>query len=106
MSLMRAWVVCDRCSFEYRRRNMKLEATGAIVCFSCYDGKFDRLRHPQNKSAPPKREGRPVPDGTAPIDLTLLLATEGGDLLVTEEGQTIEVTPEIWTPAMSVYTGV
>lgn len=105
MSLRNAWAVCDRCGFEYRQNAMRSEATGIIVCYSCNDGKFDRLRHPQNKPARARREGRPVPNGTAPIDTTMLLATEDGDLILTEDGRTIEVTPEVWTPSMSVYTG-
>ena len=105
MSLQRAWAVCDRCGFEYRQNAMYLEATKALVCYSCNDGKFDRLRHPQNKPARPRREGRPVPNGTAPIDLTVYLTTEDGDLILTEAGEKIVVTPEVWALSMSVYTG-
>lgn len=63
MSVYDMWSVCDRCSFEYRRKYMKKEATGFLTCETCYDGKFDRIRHPQNKPARPRAELVPIPDG-------------------------------------------
>lgn len=59
------WSICDRCSFQYRRKYMKTERSGVIVCQSCYDGAYDRLRHPQNR--PPRRRPElvPIPDGRA-----------------------------------------
>ena len=65
MSLLDMWTVCDRCSFEYRRRAMAVEATGLLVCASCNDGAYDRIRHPQNRAARSRREGQPVPDARA-----------------------------------------
>ena len=63
MSVYAMWTICDRCSFQYRRRYMKRERTGSVVCESCYDGAFDAIRHPQNLSAKPRREMQPIPDG-------------------------------------------
>lgn len=62
MSVYDMWTVCDRCSFEYRRKYMQREASGVIVCETCYDGRYDRLRHPQNKPPRPRREQQLVPD--------------------------------------------
>lgn len=103
MSVWDAWSVCDRCSFEYRRKEMQKESTGVLVCRSCYDGAFDIKRHPQNRAAPPKKEPSIVPDGTPPIDLTPLLATEDGPLIVSEDGLSLEVDDEVWTPRRSTY---
>lgn len=103
MSVMDMWVVCDRCSFEYRRRTMKVESSGVLVCRKCYDGRFDLLKHPQNYSARPKPEGLPVPDGRAPLDLSEILVTEDGNPLTTEDGKNIEVTGEVWTPDKSLW---
>ena len=63
MSVFDMWSVCDRCSFEYRRRYMQKEATGFLVCESCYDGKYDRIRHPQNRPARQRPELQIIPDG-------------------------------------------
>lgn len=90
------WCVCDRCSFEYKRREMRKETTGWLVCHSCYDGAYDLKNHPQNRPARPRREPTPVPDGTGPIDITDFLLREDSILLLTEDGQTIEVTYVIW----------
>jgi ribosome-binding protein aMBF1 (putative translation factor) len=103
MSVWDAWSVCDRCAFEYRRREMRKESTGLLVCRSCYDGAYDSKRHPQNRPARSKREPTIVPDGTAPIDLTGYLVDEDGNYVLTEEGERIEVEPDVWTPRMSTY---
>lgn len=55
--------VCERCSFRYPKQKMRFEASGVLVCFRCYDGEFDRQRHPQNFPARPKKEPKVVPDG-------------------------------------------
>ncbi len=63
MSVMRGWTICDRCGFKYRRYQVRKEATNFVVCAACYDGVYDLVRHPQNKSALPRREMLPIPDG-------------------------------------------
>lgn len=103
MSVWNAWSVCDRCSFEYRRREMRKESTGALVCRACNDGAFDAKRHPQNYGPPPKKEPSIVPDGTPPIDLTPFLADEDGSYITTEDGERLEVEPLIWTPRQSTW---
>jgi ribosome-binding protein aMBF1 (putative translation factor) len=65
MSVYDMWTICDRCSFKYRRKYMKKERSGVVVCESCYDGAFDALRHPQNRSARPRHEMRQIPEGRA-----------------------------------------
>lgn len=62
MSVMDMWTVCDRCGFNYRRRDVRAESTGWIVCQSCHDGRYDRKSHPQNRAAPVRAEQRPVPN--------------------------------------------
>ena len=37
MSVMKMWSVCDRCGFNYKRRQLTKESTGWVVCRSCYD---------------------------------------------------------------------
>lgn len=103
MSVWRAWSVCDRCSFEYRRRDMRKESTGALVCRACDDGAYDAKRHPQNKGPMPKREPAVVPDATPPIELTGYLTDEDGNYILTEAGERIEIEEEVWTPRSSVY---
>jgi hypothetical protein len=79
MSVWDMRTVCDRCSFEYMRRQMRKETTGSVVCFRCYDGRFDLKRHPQNRPARPRREPSIVPDGRPAI------VVPGGD-------------GDVWTP--------
>jgi len=55
------WSVCDDCGFNYKRRAMRKQSTGLVVCETCYDGKFDRKSHPQNRSPAPRRELQRVP---------------------------------------------
>lgn len=62
MSVMNMWTICDRCYFEYRRRYMRKEKTGMVVCEECYDGKYDLVSHPQNRPPRPRAELRTVPD--------------------------------------------
>ena len=92
MGVMRGWSICDRCSFKYRRYQLRKEATGFVVCDGCYDGAYDLVRHPQNRSPLPRREMLPIPDGR-PQDQPRLwgLATEDSDFITTEDGQIIEV---------------
>lgn len=101
MSVLDMWSVCDRCGFNYKRRQLRKESTKFVVCHSCYDGKYDLKSHPQNKSPRPRRELLPVPDGRAQQDLTVYLAVETGGLLLTESGNEIIVSPLVWTPSMS-----
>jgi hypothetical protein len=101
MSVLDMWSVCDRCGFNYKRRQLRKESTKFVVCHSCYDGKYDLKSHPQNKSPRPRRELLPVPDGRAQQDLTVFLSQENGGLLLTESGDSIIVTGVVWTPAQS-----
>ena len=101
MSVLDMWSVCDRCGFNYKRRQLRKESTKFVVCHSCYDGKYDLKSHPQNKSPRPRRELLPVPDGRAQQDLTVFLSQENGGLLLTESGDSIIVTGGVWTPAQS-----
>lgn len=105
MSVMRMWVICDRCGFRYRRNQTRLESTGVLVCRRCDDGAFDRLRHPQNRSARPRREPTNVPDGTPDDNLTTYLITESEFLLTTESGQSIIIDPTPWTVQQSIFVG-
>ncbi len=109
MGLMDGWSICDRCGWKARRRNLRKEATGFVVCNSCYDGAYDLLRHPQNKPYRPRRELLPIPDGR-PMDnppvATVVLEDLGGFLL-TESGEILEISPtDEWTPESSVYIRV
>lgn len=63
MSVMDMWSVCDECGFEYKRRELKRTSYGTIRCKTCHDGNYDLWNHPQNKSAPPRKEPSIVPDG-------------------------------------------
>lgn len=92
MGVMRGWSICDRCSFKYRRYQMRKESTGFVVCDACYDGVYDLVRHPQNRPAMPRREMLPIPDGR-PQDQPRLwaLATEDSDYITTEDGLLIEI---------------
>lgn len=62
MSVMDMWSVCDRCGFDYKRRDLRKETTNFVVCETCFDGSFDKKNHPQNYSAKPRRELKLVPD--------------------------------------------
>ena len=94
MALMDGWTICDRCSFKYRRRQMRKEATGFVVCQKCYDGKYDAVRHPQNRPFRPRRELLPIPDGR-PQDIpptpVLVLEDDTTGYLLTEAGEIIEI---------------
>ena len=101
MSVLDMWSVCDRCGFNYKRRQLRKETTGFVVCHTCYDGRYDLKGHPQNKSPRPRRELLPVPDGRPQQDLTVYLTLETGVLLLTETGNPIIVTDIVWTPSQS-----
>jgi len=107
MGVMSGWTICDRCSFKYRRYQMFKEATGFVVCRSCNDGAYDVVRHPQNKSARPRRELLPIPDGR-PMDNPPVFSVglEEGGFLLTEDGFIIEITNPEWDVSQSVYIGV
>jgi len=102
MSVWKMWSVCDRCGFNYKRKQLRKETTNFVVCHTCFDGRFDLKNHPQNYSAKPRRELLPVPDGRAQQDLTVYLTTEAGGYLLTETGDQIIVTGVVWTPSQSV----
>lgn len=104
MSVMNGWSVCDRCGFDYRRKYLRKESTGVVVCHSCHDGKYDLKNHPQNKSFRPRREMLPIPDGRPmQVPPPLYLLTENSLQLLTESGQPLTVTAPVWTPSMSIY---
>lgn len=95
------WSLCDRCGQKYYSKYLRMESTGVLACESCYDGKWDKKRHPQNKPPVPRLNPKLVPDGRQQADLTQYLMTEDGRFLLTEEGNYIIATPTVWTPAMS-----
>jgi hypothetical protein len=101
MSVLDMWSVCDRCGFNYKRRQLRKESTRFVVCATCYDGKYDLKSHPQNRPFRPRRELLPVPDGRAQQDLTVYLTLETGGFLLTESGNQIIVTGVVWTPSQS-----
>lgn len=49
-SIKRAYALCDVCGFRYRRRDLKKNSYGMLVCPSDFDGAYDKKNHPQNKS--------------------------------------------------------
>ncbi len=102
MSVMKMWSVCDRCGFNYRRRQLTKESTGWVVCRSCYDGEYDLLRSPQDRPPPIRLEGRKVPDGRPQQILVDYLAQEDGAWLLFEDGANIVVTQVLWTPSQSL----
>lgn len=101
MSVLDMWSVCDRCGFNYKRRQLRKESTKFVVCQSCYDGQYDLKSHPQNRPMRPRRELLPVPDGRQQENLTVYLTLENGSLLLTENGDPIIVTGVVWTPSQS-----
>lgn len=105
MSLMRMWSICDRCGFQYRRGNLRKEATNFVVCASCYDGVYDARRHPQNRPAPYKQNPRRVPDGRQLEDLTEYLTDEQGNFVLTEDGQRTILERPMWQISNSIYVG-
>lgn len=62
MSVFDMWSVCDRCGFDYKRRQLRKESTKLVNCPSCYDGSYDKKSHPQNKAPSPRRELQPTSD--------------------------------------------
>jgi len=46
-----AWGVCDVCGWKYRRKELRKNSYGVLVCPTDYDGKFDTKNHPQNRNA-------------------------------------------------------
>lgn len=99
---LNVWSICDRCGFKYYARSMRREATNLYVCENCYDGLYDRKRHPQNRSPTPRYESKKVPDGRPNADINDYVATELGFLLLTENGDAILVETLVWTPSQSV----
>lgn len=49
-------VICDRCGRKYKRENIRLEWTGLLVCFQCFDP-----RHPYTLPLPIVLDGLGVP---------------------------------------------
>ena len=80
MSVMDMWATCDRCSFKYRRRQLRVESTGFLVCRQCDDRKFDLKNHPQNKPPRPRRELREVPNGTPDVSVALQFTLDQNSL--------------------------
>ena len=71
MSVMDMWTVCDRCGFDYKRRDCRKETTGHVVCKACHDGAFDRKNHPQNKPARRMREQKVIPNARDDVSASL-----------------------------------
>jgi hypothetical protein len=86
------WSVCDRCGFDYKRRNLRKESTKFVVCSSCYDGIYDLKSHPQNRPFRPRRELLPVPDGRQIALILPVLVQENGAWLLTQDGNLFAVT--------------
>lgn len=77
---------------------MRRESNGVVVCFRCYDGDYDKQKHPQNFSIQHKVEPNKVPDGRPPIELTVFLLQENDGSILTENGFNIVDTGKVWTP--------
>jgi hypothetical protein len=105
MTILRMWSICDRCGWKYRRRQLRAETAGFVVCNNCHDGAFDLKNHPQNKAASPRREPSIVPDGRIELPLvpTTFLITENGQGILTEDGEQIYILTPEWNPRNSVY---
>lgn len=71
MSVFDMWTVCDRCGFNYKRRNVRKESTGWVVCRRCDDGAYDLKRHPQNHPARAKSEMHLVPNARPDVVVSL-----------------------------------
>jgi hypothetical protein len=41
---------CDVCGFAYSRSKLRKNSAGLLVCPSDWDGAYDRVNHPQNKT--------------------------------------------------------
>lgn len=109
MALLDHWSICDRCGFKYRRRQLRKEANNLVVCLSCYDGKYDSVRHPQNRPFKNRREMLPIPDGR-PQDVVpvITIALDGLDgFLLTEAGEFLEFSLNTeYNIAKSIYVRV
>jgi hypothetical protein len=102
MSVMNMWSVCDRCGFNYKRRQLTKESSGWVVCRSCYDGEYDLLRSPQDRAPPIRLESRKVPDGRIQQLVQSFLTMEDGGWLLFEDDSNILVTQSPWTPSQSL----
>ena len=102
MSVMNMWSVCDRCGFNYKRRQLTKESAGWVVCRSCYDGEYDLLRSPQDRPPPIRLESRKVPDGRIQQLVQSFLTMEDGGWLLFEDDSNILVTQSPWTPSQSL----
>ena len=49
--MTKALAVCDVCGFRYKLMELKKNSYGMMVCPTDYEGKYDRVNHPQNKIA-------------------------------------------------------
>ncbi len=45
-----ALAICDTCGFRYPHRIMRLNSYGMLVCPTDWDGAFNLVNNPQNKS--------------------------------------------------------
>jgi hypothetical protein len=87
--------ICDRSGFKYPYKEGVIEpGTGFFVHYTENDGKYSLVSHPQNN--PRKRyqfgDPKPLKNPRPEINLdTDFLSTEGGDLMTTEEGDTLVV---------------
>ncbi len=59
------WVICDRCSFKYRRSECRKEWTGLLVCISkCWERKHPQLTLAAAKDDQSVQDARPDKSST------------------------------------------
>ncbi len=49
--MTKALGICDVCGFRYKLSELKKNSYGMMVCKKDYEGKYDKLSHPQNRIA-------------------------------------------------------
>lgn len=49
-SIKRAYGICDVCGFRYKRKQLKHNSYGLLVCPTDFEGRYDLKNHPQNSS--------------------------------------------------------
>jgi hypothetical protein len=88
--------LCDRCGFKFPYRKLKMEpGTNLMVDAECYDGRWNRVDHPQN--FPPRdlidAQGLRNPRTDRPIaeELPDYLLDHNGELILDEYGYPIHI---------------
>tara|TARA_R100000278_G_C5466554_1_gene162877 strand:- start:775 stop:1047 length:273 start_codon:yes stop_codon:yes gene_type:complete len=67
MAAKNVYAICDVCGFRYKKSQMKKNSYGLLVCSTDFDGSYDLLNHPQNKS-PRFTEEQIVKDARPPLN--------------------------------------